>query len=83
MEYDSIFETLPYVKNAVRIEVSGRSMNEPLENVELRSRIEDELPNSAFAESKITVPTVKPEEPSLRKSAFCTRSSARKLPRYA
>ena len=36
VEYDSIFETLPYVKNAVQIEVSGRSMNEPLENVGLR-----------------------------------------------
>ena len=67
VEYDSIFETLPYVKNAVRIEVSGRSMNEPLENVELRSRIEDELPNSAFTESKITVPTVKPERTFLEK----------------
>ena len=67
VEYDSIFETLPYVKNAVKIEVSGRSMNEPLENVGLRSRIEDELPNSAFAESKITVPTVKPERTFLEK----------------
>ena len=67
VEYDSIFETLPYVKNAVKIEVSGRSMNEPLENVGLRSRIEDELPNSAFTESKITVPTVKPERTFLEK----------------
>ena len=67
VEYDSIFETLPYVKNAVKIEVSGRSMNEPLENVGLRSRIEDELPNAAFTESKITVPTVKPERTFLEK----------------
>ena len=67
VEYDSIFETLPYVKNAVKIEVSGRSMNEPLENVGLRSRIEDELPNSAFTESKITIPTVKPERTFLEK----------------
>ena len=67
VEYDSIFETLPYVKNAVKIEVSGRSMNEPLENVGLRSRIEDELPNSAFTESIITVPTVKPERTFLEK----------------
>lgn len=67
VEYDSIFETLPYVKNAVKIEVSGRSMNEPLENVRLRSRIEDELPNAAFTESKITVPTVKPERTFLEK----------------
>ena len=67
VEYDSIFATLPYVKNAVKIEVSGRSMNEPLENVELRSRIEDELPNAAFAEDKFTVPTVKPERTFLEK----------------
>lgn len=58
VEYDSIFETLPYVKNAVKIEVSGRSMNEPLEDVALRSIIEDTLPDAAFSESKFIVPTV-------------------------
>ncbi len=67
VEYDSIFETLPYVKNAVKIEVSGRSMNEPLEDVALRSIIEDTLPDAAFSEEKFTVPTVKPERTFLEK----------------
>ena len=67
VEYDSIFETLPYVKNAVKIEVSGRSMNEPLEDVALRSVIEDTLPDAAFSESKFIVPTVKPERTFLEK----------------
>lgn len=67
VEYDSIFETLPYVKNAVKIEVSGRSMNEPLEDVALRSIIEDTLPDAAFSESKFIVPTVKPERTFLEK----------------
>lgn len=67
VEYDSIFETLPYVKNAVKIEVSGRSMNEPLEDVALRSIIEDALPDATFSESKFKVPTVKPERTFLEK----------------
>ena len=67
VEYDSIFETLPYVKNTVKIEVSGRSMNEPLEDVALRSIIEDTLPEAKFSESKFIVPTVKPERTFLEK----------------
>lgn len=42
-------------------------MNEPLEDVALRSIIEDTLPDAAFSESKFIVPTVKPERTFLEK----------------
>lgn len=67
VHYDTKFDLLPYVKNFVKIEVTGRSMNEPLEDKEIRSMIEDRFPDSAFAEGKFTVPTVKPERTFLEK----------------
>lgn len=67
VEFESIYPSLSYIRNAVKIEVSGRSMNEPLEDVALRSIIEDTLPDAAFSESKFIVPTVKPERTFLEK----------------
>ena len=46
VRYDSLYPMLSYIRNAVKIEVSGRSMSEPLENVQLRSMIEDAFPNT-------------------------------------
>lgn len=67
VRYDSLYPMLSYIRNAVKIEVSGRSMSEPLENVQLRSMIEDAFPNTQFAETKFNVPTVKPERTFLEK----------------
>ena len=67
VRYDSLYPMLSYIRNAVKIEVSGRSMSEPLENVQLRSMIEDSFPNTKFAEAKFNVPTVKPERTFLEK----------------
>ena len=67
VEFESIYPSLSYIRNAVKIEVSGRSMNEPLEDVALRSIIEDTLPDAAFSESKFIVPTVRPERTFLEK----------------
>lgn len=67
VRYDSLYPMLSYIRNAVKIEVSGRSMSEPLENVQLRSMIEDAFPNTQFAEAKFNVPTVKPERTFLEK----------------
>ena len=67
VRYDSLYPMLSYIRNAVKIEVSGRSMSEPLENVQLRSMIEDAFPNTKFAETKFNVPTVKPERTFLEK----------------
>ena len=67
VEYQSIYPLISYVKNAVKIEVSGRSMSEPLEDVQIRSIIEDTLPDAPFSEGHFTVPTVKPERTFLEK----------------
>ena len=67
VRYDSLYPMLSYIRNAVKIEVSGRSMSEPIENVQLRSMIEDAFPNTQFAEAKFNVPTVKPERTFLEK----------------
>lgn len=67
VRYDSLYPMLSYIRNAVKIEVSGRSMSEPLENVQLRSMIEDAFPNTQFTEAKFNVPTVKPERTFLEK----------------
>ena len=67
VRYDSLYPMLSYIRNAVKIEVSGRSMSEPIENVQLRSMIEDAFPNTKFAEAKFNVPTVKPERTFLEK----------------
>ena len=67
VRYDSLYPMLSYIRNAVKIEVSGRSMSEPIENVQLRSMIEEAFPNTKFAEAKFNVPTVKPERTFLEK----------------
>lgn len=67
IHYTSLFDSSPYVVNTVKIEVSGRSMNEPLETVGLRSMLEDAYPSAPFAEPAFGVPTVKPERTFLEK----------------
>lgn len=67
VHYKSIFDATPYVVNIVKIEVSGRSMNEPLETVSLRSMLENEYPSAPFSEPSFIVPTVKPERTFLEK----------------
>jgi len=67
IHYKSAFDTLPYIENAVKIEVGGRSMSEPLETVSLRSMLENEYSNTRFVEPSIEVATVKPERTFLEK----------------
>lgn len=67
VHYVSQFTPLPYIQSFVKVEVSGRSMDEPLENIRIRSMIEDRFPNSPYAEAKFTVPTVKPERTFIEK----------------
>lgn len=67
IHYKSLFDATPYVVNIVKIEVSGRSMNKPLETVSLRSMLEDAYPSAPFSEPAFNVPTVKPERTFLEK----------------
>lgn len=67
IHYQSNFNSNPYIKSQVIIEVSGRSMSEPLKPVELRSILEDNFPESPFVEQPIIVNAVIPERTFLEK----------------
>lgn len=67
VEYKSVFNTLPYIHSKVIIEVSGRSMNEPIATVELSSFIDNVFTNAPFAEPKFEVRAVVPERTFLEK----------------
>lgn len=67
VEYQSAFNTLPYIRSKVIIEVSGRSMNEPVVSVRVSSFIDDVFTNAPFAEPKFDVRAVVPERTFLEK----------------
>ena len=67
IHYKSVFEKLPYIKTCVKVEVSGRSMNEPLEMIKLSSMLEGEYPQSPFVEDGFDVAVVKPERTFIEK----------------
>jgi predicted nucleotidyltransferase component of viral defense system len=61
LHYKSQYNELSYLKPIVKIEVSGRSMNEPLRKVALQSLVDKEFPNASFADPDFTVNAVVPE----------------------
>jgi hypothetical protein len=67
IEYKSLFEELGYIKRKVIVEVSGRSMNEPLQSVELQSILDEALPNETFTEKAFTVQAVVPQRTFIEK----------------
>lgn len=67
VEYQSAFDQLPYIRSKVIIEVSGRSMNEPVVSVALSSFIDEVYTNAPFAEPKFEVRAVVPERTFLEK----------------
>lgn len=56
-----------YILPKVKVEVSGRSMNEPVMEVPLNSMIDQVYPNAPFAEPKFCVRAVLPERTFLEK----------------
>lgn len=67
VNYETKFEQATYVKSTVIIEVSGRSMSEPLEQVDLKSLLEDHFADAPFIESAVRVNAVLPERTFLEK----------------
>ena len=73
INYDSVLifsvgaENDLYVLPKVKVEVSGRSMSEPVSEVPIESMIDNIYPNAPFAESKFNVRTVLPERTFLEK----------------
>jgi hypothetical protein len=67
VEYKSIFEELSYIKRKVIVEVSGRSMGDPLQAVKLQSMIDEALPDETFTEKPFEVQAVVPQRTFIEK----------------
>jgi len=67
IEYHSLFDEIDYVKRKVIVEVSGRSMSEPLQPVKLQSMIDEVFPNEDFTENPFEVQAVIPERTFIEK----------------
>ena len=67
VEYPSLFESNPYIRNVVRIEVSGRSMSEPVQAVTLSPIIDEVFPDARWERNTFDVRAVLPERTFLEK----------------
>lgn len=67
VEYPSLFEANPYIRNVVRIEVSGRSMSEPVQTVTLSPIIDEVFPEARWERCIFDVRAVLPERTFLEK----------------
>ncbi|NCE73238.1 nucleotidyl transferase AbiEii/AbiGii toxin family protein [Odoribacter sp. Z80] len=65
--YPSLFEINPYIKNAVKIEISGRSMSEPVAESKVCSIIDETYPTAAFISPPFKIRAVLPERTFLEK----------------
>lgn len=65
--YKSVTEDLPYIMPSVKIEVSGRSMTEPIAPVQIESIIDKVIPQAPFKEDKFSVRAVIPQRTFLEK----------------
>ena len=67
VEYTPVFDANPYIRSKVLIEVSGRSMSEPVENVPIRSYIDEVYPEAPFTQPAFEVRAVVPQRTFLEK----------------
>lgn len=65
--YQSLYDVSPYIKNTVKIEISGRAMIEPIERKAISSVIDSTYPATPFAEKEFEVNAVIPERTFLEK----------------
>lgn len=65
--YQSLYDVSPYIKNTVKIEISGRAMIEPMERMATSSVIDSAYPAAPFAEKEFEVNAVIPERTFLEK----------------
>lgn len=79
--YESLFsEESDYLKPVVKIEVSGRSMSEPLESVMTNSWIEQYMPNTPFVQKDLKVSAVSPERTFIEKLCLLHEEFAKNEP---
>jgi len=67
IEYKSICTPNPYITSTVILEISGRSMKEPLQKVKIQSLIDNHFSEATFAEKSFEINAVVPERTFLEK----------------
>lgn len=67
IHYKSLFPESNYIKPIVKLEISGRSMNEPIRKIALQSFIDEVYSDKVFAEKPFEVNAVVPERTFLEK----------------
>ncbi len=67
LRYKSLTETSDYLRPRVLIEVSARSLMEPVENKAVISMVSEEFKELPFAETEVTIPVVSPKRTFLEK----------------
>jgi hypothetical protein len=67
VEYKSVFNASPYIKNTVILEIGGRSMKEPIQKVEIQSFIDKHFLQATFVEKPFEINVVVPERTFLEK----------------
>ena len=75
--YHSLYEVSPYIKNTVKIEISGRSMMEPIEKKAINAAIDAHFSKAPFAEKPFEVNVSSPSVLSLKRFSCCMKSSGR------
>jgi len=70
VNYQSILPDVDYVQNRVLVEISGRSMNEPLEDVEINSMISQAFPNAQFYDKSFVIKAVSPKRTFIEKACL-------------
>ena len=68
VHYKSIFDNADYIQNRVLIEVSGRSMKEPTEKVNINSIISQSYQTAEFADADFEINVVSPKRTFLEKA---------------
>ena len=67
IDYQSFLPNSEYIAHMVKVEVSGRSMHEPVQTIQLQSQIDEFLPHSSVAQPAFAVSVVRPERTFLEK----------------
>ena len=67
IEYRSLFDEIDYIKRKVIVEVSGRSMNEPLQSVNLQSMMDEVFSSEDFTGKPFEVQVVVPQRTFIEK----------------
>ena len=67
IDYQSVLPNSEYIGHTVKVEVSGRSMREPVQTILLQSQIDEFLPQSIIAQPVFEVNVVRPERTFLEK----------------